>query len=138
VNLSRPRQRRHRAYARSSALDLFRDARLSRKLRNCCRTTISVAGEAYRAAVWCPGAKSLLSAEFCGRSGGNEPRKLRQKLLSQALLHGCSPRERERVRVPFAASERGRSESSFDFSGKILGARFLFLLPVTDQSRFLY
>jgi len=94
-------------------------------------TTISVAGEAYHAAVWRLGAKSLLSGEFCGRGGGNEPRRLRQKLLPVSFTRAAdraSGNVHKRV-------ERRRNESSFDFSGKILVPH---VFPLPADSCFLW
>jgi len=135
VNWSGP-DSRYRAYmTHSLTFDLFWNADYHGNCEIAYRATISVAGEAYRAAVWRLGAKSLFSGEFCGRGGGNEPRRLRQKLLPQSLLH---------VRIARVGtyrselSERRRNESSFDFSGKILALRVFPLPAVTDSTFVLF
>lgn len=96
MNLSGPDGRYHTRNTRYT-LDVCSATRIITEIAKLHRrTTISVAGEAY-------GVKSLLSfltAEFCGRGGGNEPRRLRQKLLPRWLFYTCcDPRECRRVRA---------------------------------------
>lgn len=65
-------------------------------------------GAARRGAARRPGARSL-TAEFCGRGGGNEPRRLRQKLLA-----GSFTRAAVRARPRKSASRLESSEEGTD------------------------
>jgi len=118
---------------RSPTFDLFRNADYHGNCETAYRATISVAGEAYRAVVWRLGAKSLLLGEFCGRGCGNEPRRLRQKLLPQSLLHVLRT-ARAGTYLLYESSEEGTSHRS-TFPEKF-SRRFVFPLPALTDSTF--
>jgi hypothetical protein len=111
----------------AAALAQFRDA----DYRGNCETAAArrSASPLRRTAppAWRLGRKSLpRGSEYCGRGGGNEPRRLRQKPLLAVSFTRALPR----VRARSAASE-----SSLGFSGKVPARRFLFLLFTGRASR---
>jgi len=117
---------------RSPMFDLFRNADYHGNCKTAYRATISVVGEAYRAAVWRLGAKSLLLGEFCGRGCGNEPRRLRQKLLPQSLLHVLRTARAGTFCTSWANEEGTSHRSTFP---EKFSRRFVFPLPaVTDST----